>query len=102
MKKLLKVTVKNRDENFSYMQVGHGSDQQFRVWLWDGRRIDAKGAERTHEQIWGLQAENRFKGRWDGAKLTIITPNEMPKFVPMWLLDALEREFGTPAEVLVF
>ncbi len=84
----------------SYYDVAHGSAA--RLWAWTGRQLETADADRPHEGIWGSKVIHFYRGRFESVTLTVIVPHSKLYFMPLWLSDALEIEFGTAAEVLLF
>lgn len=97
----MKTIIHDPADRRSYLAIGHGTSSH--VWIWTGSRIESQPSNKTHAEIWGRPSERQYRGRWDGVRLSIITPAETVRScAPQWLLDALEAAFGTPTEVLLF
>lgn len=81
----------------SYMDIGHGDPDAY-VWLYaDGRIQSVRASVGTHEQLWGMDAMNFWRGRYDEKKgeISIMPPvARRHQAAPEFLKELLELHFG--------
>ena len=85
----------------SYIEIGHDNP---RATLWvftpDKKLVTRRVTKKwnTHEDIWGIECANWFRGRHDPdtCELSLVFPVGWPKYygLPVGLEDALIDEFG--------
>lgn len=85
----------------NYVDIGHLNDSI--LWVWRKGKIETASSAngRTHEKVWGVGCMNNYRGRFDPetGQISITPPFKLRnRATPTWLLDALEREFGTGNE----
>ena len=88
----------------TYFDIGHGGI--YVVWLWTIEGLEV-AYNITHEQAWGQETINCWRGRFDkdSQTLSIVAPGtDMGKFrvPPEDLLEALSNRFGDDTEVVYF
>jgi hypothetical protein len=87
-----------------YIDIGHGQPGAI-VWLYrDGRVWKGLASAGTHEERWGMDAMNFWRGRYDPQtnKLSVVGPVALENSSPPHdLMQALKSVF-TNAEVVQF
>lgn len=88
------------------MDVGHDDPKDVLIWLYDdGHVFTARRSSGTHEEVWGVEAMNFWRGRYDGktGELSATGPVLFKgSHIPQTLIDALEARFGGDIEIFGF
>ena len=82
----------------SYIDIGHQTNEGVWVWLYGPPLTALKAAAGNHEQIWGMDAMNYWRGRYveKDHEASVIAPINwrFPGHIPQAIFDALESKFG--------
>ncbi len=82
-----------------YIDIGHQNLDGVFVWLLNQGRIEASpAAHGTHEQIWGQDGINNWRGRYysNTNDCSVIAPVNWnkPGQIPSYVRDLVEARFG--------
>jgi hypothetical protein len=81
----------------AYIDIGH-DDPSALVWIFQDGRVQAmRISVGNHEQLWGMNAMNFWRGRYSprDSLVSVIPPVHLWHMsAPSWLKDALEQRFG--------